>query len=61
MVNGCNRQQKNAFLIISHSLAYIIIVHGTLFANVLLTSSIAPDYVLVGVMMLAGIHVSSRI
>jgi hypothetical protein len=53
MMNGCHRSQKKAFLIISHSLAYASNVQGTLFANVVLTSSLAPDYVLLGVMMVA--------
>jgi hypothetical protein len=60
IVNGCHRSQKKAFLMLSHSLAYARRnVQGTLFANVMVTSSLAPDYMLVGVVTLAKIHVSS--
>jgi hypothetical protein len=59
MVNGYHRSLKKAFSMISHTLAHARNVHGALFANVVLTSSRAPFYVLVGVVILAKSHLNS--
>jgi hypothetical protein len=56
IVNGCHRSQNKAFLMISHSLAYARNVQRLLFANVMPTPSLVPDYAFVGVMKLAKIH-----